>query len=42
MQRQARLDVPETLHHGIVRGIERTEIVDDDKDRKNFVKRKFV
>ena len=39
MPRQARLDVPGTLHHIIVRGIERRKIVDDDKDRKNFVDR---
>jgi REP element-mobilizing transposase RayT len=39
MPRQARLDAPETLHHVIVRGIERREIVDDDKDRENFVNR---
>lgn len=39
MPRQARLDAPGTLHHVIVRGIERREIVDDDKDRKHFVDR---
>jgi hypothetical protein len=33
---QARLDAPETLHHVIIRGIEQRQIVDDDKDRKNF------
>jgi hypothetical protein len=37
--RQARLDAPGTLHHVIIRGIEKRQIVDDDKDRKNFVNR---
>jgi len=35
--RQASLDAPETFHHVIVRGIEKRQIVDDDKDRKSFV-----
>jgi REP element-mobilizing transposase RayT len=39
MPRQARLDAPGTLHHVIIRGIEQRQIVDDDKDRKNFVDR---
>jgi putative transposase len=39
MRRQARLDAPGTLHHVIVRGIEKRRIVDDGKDRENFVKR---
>jgi REP element-mobilizing transposase RayT len=39
MPRQARLDAPGTLHHVMVRGIERKNIVDDDKDRKDFVSR---
>ncbi len=39
MPRQARLDSPGTLHHVIVRGIERKKIVDDDHDRRNFVSR---
>jgi len=39
LPRQARLDAPGTLHHVIVRGIERRQIVDDDKDRKSFVDR---
>lgn len=39
MPRQARLDSPGTLHHVIVRGIERRQIVDDDKDRTNFIDR---
>lgn len=37
MPRQARLDAPGTLHHVIVRGIEKRRIVDDQKDRENFV-----
>ena len=39
MPRSARLDTPGTLHHVIVRGIERRNIVDDDLDRENFVNR---
>lgn len=39
MPRQARLDAPGTLHHVIVRGIEKRRIVDDQKDRENFVSR---
>ena len=39
MPRQARLDAPGTLHHVIVRGIEKRRIVNDVADRKNFVKR---
>ena len=39
MPRKARLDAPGTLHHVIIRGIERRPIVDDDKDRDNFVSR---
>jgi len=39
MPRQARLDAPGTLHHVIIRGIERRKIVDDRKDRENFVER---
>ena len=39
MPRQARLDVPGTLHHVIIRGIERKKIVSDDQDRLNFVSR---
>jgi len=37
--RQARLDAPGTLHHVIIRGIEKRQIVDDEKDRLNFIKR---
>jgi len=39
MPRGARLDVPGTLHHVIVRGIEKRQIVDDDQDREKFVSR---
>ena len=39
MPRGARLDAPGTLHHVIVRGIERSNIVEDDQDRDNFVSR---
>jgi REP element-mobilizing transposase RayT len=39
MPRKARLDAPGTLHHIIMRGIEKRRIVDDQKDRKNFVSR---
>lgn len=39
MPRQARLDAPGTLHHVIVRGIEKRKIVDDRWDRENFVSR---
>ena len=37
MPRGARLDAPGTLHHVILRGIERRDIVTDDSDRENFV-----
>ncbi len=39
MPRSARLDAPGTLHHVIIRGIERRRIVDDDQDRQVFVDR---
>ena len=39
MPRRARLDAPGSLHHVIVRGIERRRIVNDVADRKNFVNR---
>ena len=39
MPRQARLDAPGTLHHIMLRGIERKNIVNDDKDRDGFVSR---
>ena len=39
MPRQARLDTPGTLHHVIIRGIEKKNIVKNEYDRKDFVKR---
>ena len=39
MPRQARLDAPGTLHHVIVRGIEKRAIVTSDEDREEFVAR---
>ncbi len=39
MPRLARLDAPGTLHHVIIRGIERRDIVEDDQDRNNWVHR---
>lgn len=39
MPRRARLDAPGTLHHVIVRGIELRNIVDNDRDRQDFVSR---
>ena len=39
MPRRARLDFPGTLHHVICRGIEKKDIVSDDKDRDNFAER---
>jgi hypothetical protein len=39
MPRQARLDEPGTLHHVMIRGIERKTIFRDDEDRKDFVVR---
>ena len=39
MPRQARLDAPGTLHHVMLRGIERRAIVTDDADRREFVRR---
>ena len=39
MPRQARLDSAGTLHHIILRGIEKRQIFDDDLDRENFVSR---
>ena len=39
MPRRARLDAPGTLHHVMVRGIDKRRIVNDAADRKNFVKR---
>ena len=39
MPRQPRLDAPGTLHHVMVRGIERTALFRDDRDRADFVTR---
>jgi putative transposase len=39
MPRQARLDTPGTLHHVMIRGIEKRNIFDDDQDRRSFVSR---
>lgn len=39
MPRRARLDAPGTLHHVIIRGIEKRRIVDDRWDRQDFVSR---
>lgn len=39
MPRQARLDSPGTLHHVIFRGIEKNNIVEDEHDRSDLVKR---
>lgn len=39
MPRQSRLDSPGTLHHVIIRGINKRRIVDDDTDLKGFVRR---
>ena len=39
MPRQARLDAPGTLHHVIIRGIEKKNIVQTQYDRKDFVER---
>jgi putative transposase len=37
--RLARLDSPGTLHHVMIRGIEKKRIVVDEQDRKDFVRR---
>jgi len=37
MARGPRLDVPGSLHHVIVRGIERRKIFKSDKDRADFI-----
>ncbi len=39
MPRQARLDGQGTLHHVIIRGIEKRRIVDNVKDQEDFVSR---
>jgi hypothetical protein len=40
MLREARLDAPGALHHGLVRRIEKPRIVDDAKDSLGAYKRK--
>jgi hypothetical protein len=40
MPRQARLDAPGTLHHVMIRGIERSLIFKDDQDRQDFIEQK--
>lgn len=39
MPRQARLDVPGALHHIMVRGINKTDIFSDDRDKTRFLER---
>jgi putative transposase len=39
MPRHARLDAPDTLHHVMVRGLERRVIFRDDTDREDFITR---
>jgi putative transposase len=39
MPRHARLEVPGTLHHVMIRGIEGINIFRDEKDRQAFVER---
>ena len=39
MPRQSRIDAPGAFHHVIIRGIERTAIFRDDKDRDSFLDR---
>lgn len=39
MPRQPRLDIPDTLQHVIVRGIEKRDLFADDDDRERFVSR---
>jgi len=39
MPRKARLDAPGTLHHVMIRGIERSPIFKDDQDREDFISR---
>ena len=39
MPRQPRLDAPGTLHHVIIRGIEKRPIVTDAEDQQQFVSR---
>jgi len=39
MPRGARLDIPGTLHHVMVRGIKQGHIVPEDSDRVEFLRR---
>lgn len=39
MPRQPRLDIPDLVHHVIVRGIKRDKIFRDDDDRRDFLRR---
>ena len=39
MPRQSRIDTPGALHHIIARGIDRSDIFKDDKDRNSFLER---
>ena len=39
MPRTARLDAPGVLHHVMIRGIEKTKIFKNDKDREDFIER---
>jgi len=39
MPRPPRLDIPDLVHHVIVRGIKRDKIFRDDDDRRNFMQR---
>ena len=39
MPRQARLDVPGALHHIMVRGINKSNIFDDERDKTGFLER---
>ncbi len=39
MPGRARLDAPGTLHHVIVRGIEKCKLVDDDQDRSEVYRK---
>lgn len=42
MPRLPRLDIPDLVHHVIVRGIKRDKIFRDDDDRRNFTRRLHV
>jgi REP element-mobilizing transposase RayT len=39
MTRQARIDAPGTIHHVIMRGIEKKKIGDDSHDKREFIDR---